>query len=111
VNVLEGKTTTESDGVDMATNIRNADSTNLRVSNVKLNFNATSTNCHWRGIFLENNGKGLNNWIIEDLVPKKESNKEEEEEAYLIYLDSLAEEEAKKEIRAGKTGAFATEDQ
>jgi hypothetical protein len=70
---------------------------------------ATSKNCHWRSIFYENDEKGLNDWVIADLVPKKESSVEEEEEAYMVYLDSLAE-EAKREIRAGKTGAFATED-
>jgi hypothetical protein len=60
-------------------------------------------------IFYKTEEKGLNHWVIADLVPKKESSEEEEEEAYMIYLDSLAE-EAKREIRIGKTGAFATED-
>jgi hypothetical protein len=71
---------------------------------------ATSKTCHWRSIFIQNDEAGLNDWVIADLVPKKESCEEEEEGAYMIYLESLAE-EAKKEIRAGKTGAFATEDQ
>jgi hypothetical protein len=72
---------------------------------------ATSKNCCLRSLFSDNDddSKGLNDWVIADLVPKKESNMEEEEGAYMIYLESLAE-EAKKEIRAGKMGAFATED-
>jgi hypothetical protein len=71
---------------------------------------ATSKTCHWRSIFFETEEKGLNDWVIADLFPKKESSEEEEEEAYMIYIQSLAE-EAKREIGAGKTGAFATEDQ